>query len=108
MTEDDRMEFLRHSIESHDRQLGELAERMDNTHAEITKMSQEIRELSQTVKDSLQRIDALDGRVDRLAQTSQVNFDRLTLNMSRLAKAMTGLTDHVVNHQHRLEALEQN
>jgi chromosome segregation ATPase len=101
MTEDDRMEFLRQSIESHDRQLGELAERMDITRAEI-------RELNQTVKDSLQRIGALDERVDRLAQTSQLNFDRLTLNMSRLAKAMTGLTDHVVHHQHRLEALERN
>jgi uncharacterized coiled-coil DUF342 family protein len=52
MTEDERMEFLRQSIESHDRQLGELAERMDITRAEI-------RELNQTVKDSLQRIGAL-------------------------------------------------
>jgi chromosome segregation ATPase len=94
MTEDDRMEFLRQSIESHDRQLGELAEQMDITRAEI-------RELNQTVRDSLRRIDALDERVDRLAQTTQLNFDRLT-------KAMMGLTEHVVNHQHRLEALESN
>jgi chromosome segregation ATPase len=98
MTEGDRMEFLRQSIESHDRQLGELAERIDNAWAYL-------RELNQNFK---QRIDALDERVDRLAQTSQLNFDRLTLNMSRLAKAMTGLTDHVVDHQHRLEALERN
>ena len=95
------MEFLRQSIESHDRQLGELAERMDITRAEI-------RELNQTVMASLRRIDALDERVDRLAETSQLNFDRLTLNMRRLAKAMTGLTDHVVDHQHRIEALESN
>lgn len=101
MTEDERMEFLRQSIESHDRQLGELTEQMDITRAEI-------RELSQTARDSLQRIAALDERVDRLAETSQLNFERLTLNMRRLAKAMAGLTDHVVDHQHRIEVLERN
>jgi hypothetical protein len=87
MTEDDRMEFLRQSIESHDRQPGELVERMDNAWACM-------KELNQTV--------------DRLAQNTQLNFDRLTLNMDRLTKAMTGLTDHVVDRQHRLGALERN
>jgi len=88
------MEFLRQSIESHDRQLGELAERMDNTQAEI-------RELNQTAMASLQRIDALDGRVDRLVQSTQLNFDRLT-------KAMMGLTDHSADHRRRLEGLERS
>jgi chromosome segregation ATPase len=77
MTEDERMEFLRQSIESHDRQLGELAERMDTTQAEIREVNQQVRVLSQTV--------------DKLVQTTQLNFDRLT-------KAMTGLTYHVVDH----------
>jgi chromosome segregation ATPase len=80
MTEDERMECLRQSIESRDRKLGELAERMDITWTYL-------RELSQTV--------------DKFVQTTQLNFERL-------AKAMTGLTDHVVDHQHRLEALERN
>jgi chromosome segregation ATPase len=89
MTEDERerMEFLRQSIESHDRQLGELAERMDNAWAYMKEVHQEVRELNQSVRE--------------LVQTTQLNFDRLT-------KAMTGLTDHVVDHQHRLEALERN
>ncbi len=91
MTIDERIEFLMQSIESHDRQLGELAERMDNTGAFI-------KEQSRTLG---QRIDALDERVDRLAQTTQLNFDRLT-------KAMMGLTDHVVDHQRRLEDLERS
>jgi hypothetical protein len=77
MTIDERIEFLMQSIESHDRQLGELAERMDNTGAYIN-------ELSQTVRVSVQRIDALDERVDRLAQTAQLNFDRLTNAMMGL------------------------
>ncbi len=88
------MEFLMQSIESHDRQLGELAERMDTATANIIAMGK--------------RGDALDARVDRLAErvgnlveTTQLNFDRLT-------KAMMGLTDHVVDHQHRLEDLERN
>jgi chromosome segregation ATPase len=87
MTEDERMEFLRQSIESHDRQLGELAERMDNAWAYLKEVNREVRELNQTV--------------DKFVQSTQLNFDRLT-------KAMTGLTDHVVDHQHRLEALERN
>ena len=87
MTEDERMEFLRQSIESHDRQLGELAERMDTAQAEITELNHEVRELNQTV--------------DKFVQTTQLNFERL-------AKAMTGLTDHMVDHQRRLEVLERN
>ena len=69
------------SIESHDRQIGELVERMD-------KMAQgtEVR-FAQT-----------SARIDKLAEVTQLNFDRLT-------KAMTGLTEHIVDHQHRLEYL---
>jgi ABC-type transporter Mla subunit MlaD len=94
MTEDERMEFLRQSIESHDRQLGELAERMDNAWAYLKELNQTVDKLAQTTQLNFDRL-------DRLAQTTQLNFDRLT-------KAMTGLTDHVVDHQHRLEALESN
>jgi len=94
MTEDERMEFLRQSIESHDRQLGELAERMDNAWTYVKEVHKEVRELNQSVRE-------LHQSVDKFVQTTQLNFDRLT-------KAMTGLTDHVVDHQHRLEVLERN
>ena len=75
MTEEERMEFLRQSIESRDRKLGELAEQMDISRDEIRELNHEVRELNQTV--------------DKFVQTTQLNFERL-------AKAMTGLTDHVV------------
>lgn len=101
MTIDERIEFLMQSIESHDRQLGEMAERMDNTGAEIRELNQTVKDLSQTVRASVQRIDALDERVDKLAQITQLNFDRLT-------KAMLGLAEHSADHQRRLEDLERN
>jgi hypothetical protein len=72
MTIDERMEFLMQSIESHDRQIGELAE----------------------------RIDKMAGKIDNLAETTQLNFDRLTT-------AMMGLTEHVADHPRRIEKLEQ-
>jgi hypothetical protein len=72
-------EFLMQSIELHDRQIGELVERQDKTTANI---------------------DALGVRVDKLAETAQLNFDRLT-------KAMIGLTEHVADHRRRIESLER-
>lgn len=78
MTIDERIEFLMQSIESHDRQIGELVERMD---ALVERMDQ-----------TTANIDALGARVDKLAETTQLNFDRLT-------KAMMGLTEHVADHQ---------
>jgi hypothetical protein len=79
MTIDERMEFLMQSIESHDRQIGELVERVDKTTTNI---------------------DFLGTKVDKLAETTQLNFDRLTT-------AMMGLTEHVADHQRRIEKLEQ-
>jgi hypothetical protein len=79
MTIDERIEFLMQSIESHDRQIGELVERMDKTTANI---------------------EALGLRMDKVAETTQLNFDRL-------ARAMTGLTDPVADHQRRIEHLER-
>jgi methyl-accepting chemotaxis protein len=86
MTVEERVEFLTQSIESHDRQLGELVERMDR--------------LTVSVDKTTSNIDALGMRVDRLAETTQLNFDRLTA-------AMMGLTEHVANHQRRIEDLER-
>ena len=88
------MEFLRRSIESHDRQLGELAERVDNAWAYMKELNQTVDRLAQTSQLNFER--------------SQLNFERFALNFDRLTKAMTGLTDHVVDHQHRIEALERN
>ena len=86
MTIDERIEFLMQSIESHDRQIGELAERMD--------------ELAERMDKTTANIDALGTRVDKLAETTQLNFDRLTA-------AMMGLTEHVADHQRRIEKLER-
>ena len=79
MTLDERIEFLMQSIESHDRQIGELVE-WDGKQAE--------------------RIKALDARLDRFIEMTQLNFDRLT-------SAMMGLTEHTADHQHRIEKLER-
>jgi septal ring factor EnvC (AmiA/AmiB activator) len=77
MTFDERAEILRWSIESRDRWLAKTRDEWKNTQAEI-------RELNQTAKASRQRIDALNERVDRFAQTTQRNFDRLTNAMMLL------------------------
>jgi methyl-accepting chemotaxis protein len=86
MTIDERIEFLMQSIESHDRQIGELVERMDK--------------LTERIDKTTANIDALGTRVDKLAETTQLNFDRLTT-------AMMGLTEHVADHQRRIEKLER-
>jgi chromosome segregation ATPase len=86
MTVDERIEFLMQSIESHDRQIGELVERMDKTAANIDALGS--------------KVDALSTKVDKLVETTQLNFDRLTT-------AMLGLTEHVADHQRRIERLER-
>ena len=89
MTLDERIERLMQSIESHDRQIGELVERTNRAEANLTA-----------------RLDALDARVDRFIETTQLNFDRVQLSIERLATAMLGLTDHISDHQNRIEKLE--
>jgi len=100
MTIDERIEFLMQSIESHDRQIGELMERMDKTAANIDAMGTTIDAMGTTVNALGTRVDALGARVDRFVETTQLNFDRLTT-------AMMGLTNHVADHQHRIERLER-
>lgn len=85
MTIEERVESLTQSIESHDRQLGELAERMDN--------------LSERLNSLAEHVDATNASLDRFISVTQRNFDRLTT-------AMMGLTDHIVNHERRIQALE--
>jgi len=93
MTIEERVEFLMQSIESHDRQIGELVERMDQTGE---RMDQLVGRMDQTTSN----IDALGAKVDKLAETTQLNFDRLTT-------AMLALTDHVADHRRRIEKLER-
>jgi ABC-type transporter Mla subunit MlaD len=93
MTVEARIEFLMQSIESHDRQIGELVERMDKTTANIDALGGRVDALGG-------RVDALGEKVDRLVETTQLNFDRLTT-------AMMGLTNHVADHQRRIDRLER-
>jgi ABC-type transporter Mla subunit MlaD len=93
MTVDERIEFLMQSIESHDRQIGELVERMDKTTANIDALGTRVDALGT-------KVDALGAKVDKLVDITQLNFDRLTT-------AMLGLTEHVADHQRRIEKLEQ-
>jgi chromosome segregation ATPase len=86
MTIDERVEFLMQSIESHDRQIGELAERMD--------------QLAGRVDKTTANIDALGTKVKALTEITQLNFDRLTT-------AMMGLAEHVADHQRRIQNLER-
>ncbi|HKD08981.1 MAG TPA: hypothetical protein VKB79_23965 [Bryobacteraceae bacterium] len=79
MTFEERMEYLRQSIESHDRQIGELTDQMGAWG---------------------KRAEAFDERLNRFAELTQLNFDRLT-------KAMTGLTNLVANHERRIGKLEE-
>ena len=77
MTLEERVEFLHQSIESHDRQIGELVERQAKADERQAKADE--RQIAET------------ARLNRLAETTQLNF-------SRLAAAMLGLTDHSADH----------
>ena len=77
------MEFIRQSIESHDRQLGEMIERMENRDAAWN-----------------EKIIQMDTRIESLVATTELNFQRLST-------AMLGLADHVATHQKRIESLER-
>jgi len=89
MTFEEQAEFLMQSIASHDRQLGELTD--------------SIRAHDQQIVALGEKIDAVDSRlasrIDRLAEVTQLNFERLT-------KAMTGLTDIVADHERRIGKIE--
>jgi DNA repair ATPase RecN len=78
MTIDERIEFLMQSIESHDRQIAELVENGAKVDG---------------------RLDSLTANMEKLRETTQLNFDRLT-------QAMMGLTDHIVDHRRRITDLE--
>jgi methyl-accepting chemotaxis protein len=93
MTPEEWVEFLKQSIESHDRQLGELVERMDE-------LSGRMNQLAGRVDQTTANIDALTVRLDKMAEVTQLNFDRLT-------KAMMGLVEHAADHQRRIENLER-
>ena len=85
MTWEESAEFVRHSIESHDRQLGELTDRMAETDRRIAETSAQIKETDRLMREGWARTD--------------LNFDRLTT-------AMTALTEHVGALGRRVEKLE--
>ncbi len=78
MTWEETEEFVRHSIESHDRQLGELTDKMAETAAQIKETERLMRE----------------------------GWARADLNFERLTTAMTALTGHVDALGRRVEKLE--
>ena len=78
MTWEDRFEFLRQSIESHDRQIGELTDKIAETSAQMKE-------------------------TDRLMREGWAHTD---LNFERLTTAMTALTGHVDALGKRVERLE--
>ena len=80
-----KRDFIMHSIESHNQQLGELAESQARAEREIAQMRRHAAE-------SQVRIDA--------------GWDRVQLNFDRLTRAMTGLAEHSANHSRRLKALD--
>jgi len=55
------------SIESHDRQIGELVERMDKTTANINALGINVHVLGT-------KVDSLGTKVDKLVETTQLNF----------------------------------
>lgn len=81
MTIDERIEFLVQSVESHDRQIGELTE-------QVAKLGD--------------KVDKIGDSVDRLA----VRFDGLTVLMADLLGAVKVIAEGVGNHEQRLTKLE--
>jgi chromosome segregation ATPase len=92
MTIDERIEFLMQSIESHDRQIGELTGSASKAESRLDTLTARIDTLTT-------RIDTLTINVDSFREITQLNFDRLT-------KAMMGLTEHIVDHGRRITSLE--
>jgi chromosome segregation ATPase len=77
---EEKLEFLRQSIDSHDRQIGELVEQQAATDRRLGELATGLAELR---------------------AVTQLNFERLT-------HAMLGLTEHVTDHKRRIENLEQH
>jgi len=100
VTFEKRMEFLRQSIESHDRQIGELTDQIASVNQKTASLDAQLATLGYQIASWGKRAEAFDDRLDRFAELTQLNFDRLT-------KAMTGLTDLVANHERRLGKLEE-
>ena len=85
MTIEQRFDFLFASIESHNQQIGDIAELQ-------ARNSREIAELRATMREGFERLER--------------NIERTEKNIDRLALAMTGLVEHAANHARRLERLE--
>jgi hypothetical protein len=69
MTIEERVEFLHHSIESHDRQLGDLTDklanlttRFDGLGGMMAQVLEIMKTLAETVKDHERRINGIEGK----------------------------------------------
>ncbi|HKD05507.1 MAG TPA: hypothetical protein VKB79_06355 [Bryobacteraceae bacterium] len=89
MTFEEKAEFLMQSIASRDRQLGELTDSVRAHDQQIVALGEKIDAMGSH----------LSSRVERLAEVTQLSFERLT-------KAMTFLTDIVADHERRIGKID--
>ena len=86
MTIEQRFEFLFASIESHNQQIGKIAELQ-------ARNTREIAELRASMREGFERLEK--------------SIERTEQNVNRLALEMFGLVEHAADHARRLEKLER-
>jgi hypothetical protein len=62
MTLEERVEFLHRSIESHDRQLGQLTDKVDGLSGMMGKLLETVKTIAEATLSHERRIDNLEGR----------------------------------------------
>ena len=78
MTIDKRIEFLMQSTESHDRQIGELTEKVDRISLTVDRLSATIETLSGTMGQLLASVTTLAGTVGVLADVANNHERRIS------------------------------
>jgi len=116
MTIEERVELLNQSIESHDRQLGEITEKVDGIAVKLDSLTVKVDGIA-TKLDSL--VDVVDGVVGQICELSgkvslltdivtqlAINQDKIAGAHEVLVRATTRLAEQVMQHGLRLAKLE--
>jgi len=99
MTFEEKMEFLRQSIESHDRQLGEITDQQAETGRQIGALQEEIGALKDHQAETNRQIGTLNEHQAGTDRQLKHALDIMVATVGRLALI-------VEKHENRLQGLE--
>lgn len=78
MSFEERMEFLTHSIESHDRQIGELTEKVDRVADKVDRVANTVERLTGAVEKLVDVTNQDATSIRALARIAEIHERRLT------------------------------